>query len=78
MDQRDLPLLTVAELAPHLEKQDVSPVEVVAAYLERIERLDAQLHAYVTVCRAEAPQAAHEAEQASRRGQYRGLLHEER
>ena len=75
MDQRDLPLLTVAELAPHLEKQDVSPVEVVEAYLERIERLDAQLHAYVTVCREEALQAAREAEQEIRRGQYRGPLH---
>lgn len=78
MDQRDLPLLTVTELAPHLEKQDVSPVEVVAAYLERIERLEAQLHAYVTVCREEALPAAHAAEQASRREQYRGLLHEEK
>jgi Asp-tRNA(Asn)/Glu-tRNA(Gln) amidotransferase A subunit family amidase len=45
MNQRDLPLRTVAELAPHLEKQAVLPVEVVAASLERIEWLDTQLHA---------------------------------
>ena len=77
MDKRDLPLLTVAELAPHLDKQDVSPVEVVKAYLERMERPDAQLHAYVTVCREEVLPAARKAEQEIRRGQYREPLHEE-
>ena len=58
-----------------IEQKQVSPVEVVEAYQERIERLDPQLNAYLTVCHDEARQAAREAEHAIARGQYRGPLH---
>jgi aspartyl-tRNA(Asn)/glutamyl-tRNA(Gln) amidotransferase subunit A len=75
MEKADLPFLPVAELARQIEKQQISPVEVVEAYLERIERLDPQLNAYLTVCQDEARSAAREAERAIARGQYRGPLH---
>jgi aspartyl-tRNA(Asn)/glutamyl-tRNA(Gln) amidotransferase subunit A len=75
MEKRHLPWLAITELSPLIEKKDVSPVEVVEAYVERIDRVDARLHAYLTVCREEARRAAREAEQAIVRGQYRGPLH---
>jgi aspartyl-tRNA(Asn)/glutamyl-tRNA(Gln) amidotransferase subunit A len=75
MEKRDLPLLAVAELARLIGSKEISPVEAVEAHLERIDSLNEQLHAFLTVCREEALQAAREAEQAIARGQYRGPLH---
>jgi ribosomal protein L37AE/L43A len=50
MEKSQLPFLTVAALAHLIKTHEVSPVEVVEAYLERIERLNPQLHAFLTVC----------------------------
>src|SRR5262249_37737398 len=75
MERADLPFLPVADLARQIEQKQISPVEVVEAYLERIERLDPQLNAYLTVRQDEARRAAREAERAIARGQYRGPLH---
>ena len=75
MERTELPFLSVTELARQIEKKQISPVEVVEAYLERIERLDPQLNAYLSVCQDEARQAARDAEDAVARGHYRGLLH---
>ena len=49
MRQSDLPWLSAAATARLIKTKQVSPVEVVQAYLERIERLDQTLHAYITV-----------------------------
>ena len=75
MERADIPFLPATELARQIEQKQVSPVEVVEAYQERIERLDPQLNAYLIVCHDEARQAAREAEHAIARGQYRGPLH---
>ena len=75
MEKRHLPLLAITELSSLIEKKEVSPVEVVEAHLERIDRLNARLHAYLTICREAALRAAREAEQAIVRGQYHGPLH---
>ena len=53
----------------------MSPVEATEAYLERIDRLNPTLHAYLTVCAEEAMSAARESEQAVTRGEYRGPMH---
>ncbi len=53
----------------------VSPVELVCAYLDRIDRLDGRLRAYITVTRAAALDAAREAEEAVTRGAPLGPLH---
>ena len=64
MDQPSIALLTVAELAGLIETKEVSPVEVTQAYLDRIDRLNPSLNAYITVCADEALAAARDAEQA--------------
>ena len=75
MDLRDIPFLTAAELARLLQDREVSPVEATEAYLQRIERLEPQLHSYITVCGDEAMAASREAEAEIARGNYRGPMH---
>ena len=71
----DLAYRTAAELAGLIRAGGVSPVEVVQAYLARIDRWDPVLHAYVTVCRERALDEARAAEQALGRGAPVGPLH---
>jgi amidase len=54
--------LTATEQAELVRRSEVSPVELVQTYLERIERLDPQLNAFVTVCGDEALRAARAAD----------------
>ena len=75
MTAGDLLHETVTGLAPLIESGQVSPVEVTQAYLERIEKLNDQLNAYITVCGEEALASAQEAETQIRGGGYRGPLH---
>jgi amidase len=53
-----LAFLTATEQADLVRRRQVSPVELVETYLERIERIDPELNAYVTVCADEALAAA--------------------
>ncbi|MBM3677988.1 MAG: amidase, partial [Actinobacteria bacterium] len=65
----ELAFLPAVEQARLVRRRLVSPVELVTAYLKRIERLDPQLGAYVTVCadRALAEARAAEARAADAR-----------
>jgi amidase len=56
----DLAFLPATEQARLVREREVTAVELVEAYLERIERLDPELNAYVTVCAEEALAAARE------------------
>jgi Asp-tRNA(Asn)/Glu-tRNA(Gln) amidotransferase A subunit family amidase len=60
---QDIAFVSAAETTAAIKTRQVSPVEVVQAYLARIDRLDAQLRAYITVLRDEALAAARRAEQ---------------
>ena len=75
MNTADIPLLSATELAALLKSREISPVEATQAYLERIEQLDEQLHAYITVCRDEALAAAQQAERDITAGRYLGPMH---
>lgn len=65
----------IAELTRLIAGREVSPVEIVQAYLDRIEALDGKLRAFITVCRDEALGAAKTAEAAVMRGESLGPLH---
>ncbi|MEE9199253.1 MAG: amidase [Dehalococcoidia bacterium] len=75
MVDRELPLKTLVELADLLRSKKVSPVELVQVYLERIERVDGKVRAYITVCGEEALAAAKVAEREILRGIDNGPLH---
>jgi aspartyl-tRNA(Asn)/glutamyl-tRNA(Gln) amidotransferase subunit A len=71
----DFARMTIHELAPLIERREVSPVEVTQEMLDRIDALDERLHAFVTVRHEHALDAARSAEQEIRRGDYRGPIH---
>ena len=75
MDLKDLPFLTVAELSEKIRSREVSPVDVVEAYLDRIEALNPVLNSYITVCADEARADAENAERQIAQGLYRGPMH---
>ena len=75
MDTAHIPFLPASQLSGLIQNRTVSPVEVVEGYLDRIDKLNDKLCAYLTVCREEAVEAARESEQALNRGEYRGPLH---
>ncbi len=75
MDKAEIPYLSVAQLGGLIESREVSPVEVVESYLDRIDSLNSRLYAYLTVCGDQALQSARESERALLRGESRGPLH---
>ena len=75
MEKGDIPFLSATELSALIHDREVSPVEAVEAYLERIEAVDSRVNAYLTVCRDDALREAREAEHALSRGEYRGPMH---
>ncbi len=56
--------MPATELAARIRRRDLSPVEAVEAFLDRIEARDGEINAYVTVLEEEAGERAREAERA--------------
>lgn len=67
--------LTLAEAAKALRAGTLSPVELTRACLERIERFDRRVNAFITVTADQALIAARRAEAEIRKGRWRGPLH---
>jgi aspartyl-tRNA(Asn)/glutamyl-tRNA(Gln) amidotransferase subunit A len=67
--------LSVAEASSLIAAKRLSPVELTRAYLDRIDRLNRTLHAYVRVLHDEALAAARKATEEIVAGHYRGPLH---
>ena len=72
---KDLHFMTVAGMASAIEKKALSPVELTEALLRRIDAIDPQLDAFVTVTADHALKAARQAEADIAKGRYRGPLH---
>src|SRR5216684_2343477 len=66
---------SVAELAPLLKARKLSPVEVVRAFLDRIEAVNPKVNAFITVTGEQALDQARKAEREIAAGRYRGPLH---
>ena len=73
MDDNDLVGLTVAQLSSMLRDGQVSPLELVTAYLERIGRVDGRLHAYISLREEEALEEARKADMSKARGPLYGI-----
>jgi aspartyl-tRNA(Asn)/glutamyl-tRNA(Gln) amidotransferase subunit A len=65
----------IHQLAPLLQKKEISPVELFDAAVERIYQLQPKLNSFITITEEEGRKAATEAESEIRKGQYRGPLH---
>ena len=66
---------TIVELAPRLRRKESSPVELTRTCLDRIERLNPALNAFITVTAESALAEARAAEVEIAQGQWRGPLH---
>src|SRR5438874_8376017 len=71
----DVAFTPAAELAALIAQRVVSPVEIVDIVLDRIERTQPTLNAFITVCADDARAAAKAAEAAVMRGDALGPLH---
>jgi len=71
----DLCDLTIAEASRLLRARKISPVELTAAYLHRIETFQPQLDAFITVTADLARRQARRAEREIAAGSYRGPMH---
>src|SRR5437660_5256040 len=71
----DLAYTSAAELAALIARRAVSPVEVVDVVLDRIDKMQPTINAFITVCADEARAAAKAAEAAVMRGDHLGPLH---
>ena len=70
-----LHFLTIAEVARRIEAKTLSPVTLVEALLGRIDSLNPQLDAFVTLLGEQALDTARKAEREIAEGRYRGPLH---
>src|SRR5689334_22411576 len=68
-------MLTLAGVAAQIRERKLSPGELTHACLDRIERLNPTLNAFITVTADQAVDAARQAESEITAGNYRGPLH---
>lgn len=66
---------TIADLAPRLRRKEISPIDLTRACLDRIEKLNPTLNAFITVMADSALAEASAAENEIVRGEWRGPLH---
>ena len=70
-----MPYQSIAEAAADIRSGLTTPTELLAEALERIDQLDGDIKAFVTVMRDEAQADAEKAEQEQRTGLFRSPLH---
>ena len=75
MTETELCACSLAAVSQLIAQREVSPVAVTQAVLERLDRLEPQLNAFITIMAEEALTAARQAEHEIARGHYRGPLH---
>ena len=75
MNGEDLAFASIERLTPLIRERQVSSLELTRTFLERIERHNQRLGAYITVMGEQALRSAEEADDAIARGEYRGPMH---
>lgn len=75
MTTKTLEFASIEEVAALLRSSDLSSVQVTTAMLDRIERLDGRLNAFITVTADQALEQARRADSELEAGQDRGPLH---
>ncbi len=70
-----MPYLSIHEAAEEIHAGIITPTELVMEVLERIDTLDEEIQAFVTIMRDQAYKDAEKAEREQRTGLYRSQLH---
>ncbi|MFL6138164.1 MAG: amidase [Frankiaceae bacterium] len=71
----ELAYLSASRLVELIRRRELSPVELMSACLDRIERRNPAVNAFVTLCADEALDRARQAERAVAAGEWLGPLH---
>jgi aspartyl-tRNA(Asn)/glutamyl-tRNA(Gln) amidotransferase subunit A len=71
----ELHYLSLSEAGRMIRQRRLSPVEYTQAILKRIDEVEPKVHAFITVTREQALEAAKTAEKEIMAGKYRGPLH---
>ena len=71
----ELCFMSVTELASRIQRREISPVEVVEAFLARIAEYNDRVKAFIYINRDGALREARQAEAEIQKGGYRGPLH---
>ena len=71
----DLHYLTISQAADLIENQELSPVELTQAFLDRIEQTDDHLHSFITILSEQSLADARVAEAEILQGHYKGPMH---
>ena len=74
-DAEDLCWLTLQEASERVRRKEISSLELTRACLQRIEKLNSRLNAFITVTRDQALAQARELDSELRAGHWRGPLH---
>ena len=74
MENSDIVFLSAADTARAIRAGELTPARAVQAYLERIDRMNSRLSAYITVTREEALDEAREVESQLQSGRDPGAL----
>ncbi len=75
MSDKEMVRWTLMEASDKIRLRKISPVELVEAYLEAIQRVDGELNSFITVTGELALEQARAAEREILNGHYRGALH---
>ena len=71
----ELAFMSAVELAQAIRLKKISSLEATENFFQRIDKLDSQLHSYLTLCRDQALADARDADEAVQRGSELGPLH---
>jgi aspartyl-tRNA(Asn)/glutamyl-tRNA(Gln) amidotransferase subunit A len=67
---------TISDLAPLLQRREISPVEVTKSVMDRVKKLNDSINAYIDINKEEQViNSAKQAEKEIMKGSYRGALH---
>src|SRR5689334_6654653 len=71
----DLATLTLKQASDLIRRREVSPVELTQACLNRIDKYNKPINAFITITREQALATAREMEAEQKSGKWRGPLH---
>jgi len=75
MDSNELYFSSIRSLSRMIQRKEVSPLEIVEAFLSRIESLEPKLNSFITLLYDQAIESATQAEKEIQAGRYLGPLH---
>lgn len=75
MDPLEICYMSAGQLSGLIQRQEISPVEVIDAHLARIDATEPVLNSFITLLPDQARAAARRAESDIQAGKYRGPLH---